>query len=69
MNETLWDAERSLYIDGVNVRGDEYEYERGEFTYNREPPWAPLSLAASGVPCEVDPQNAPSASSSASSST
>ena len=28
MNETLWDAERSLYIDGVNVRGDEYEYER-----------------------------------------
>ena len=56
MNETLWDAERSLYIDGVNVRGDEYEYERGEFTYNQGTALgALLSLAASGVPCEVDP--------------
>ena len=35
MNATLWDAERSLYMDGVNVRGEEYELERGEYTYNK----------------------------------
>jgi predicted glycosyl hydrolase len=56
MNATLWDAERSLYMDGVNVRGEEYELERGEYTYNQGTALgALLTLAASGVPCEVDP--------------
>lgn len=59
MNATLWDAERSLYIDGVNVRGEEgeeHEYERGEYTYNQGTALgALLTLAASCVPCEVDP--------------
>ena len=56
MNETLWDAEHSLYIDGVNVRGDKYEYEHSEFTYNQGTALgALLGLAASDVPCEVDP--------------
>ena len=53
MNETSGDAERSLYIDGVNG-GDEYEYD-GEFHLQPGTALALPVLVASGVPCEVDP--------------
>ena len=56
MNATLWDADRSLYMDGVNVYDHGYEIEPTIFTYNQGTALgALLTIAASGVPCEVDP--------------